>query len=214
MIHNARLLELMAFVGTSRSLMVNPGGAWQPFGSRLCSGLRPNINLLQIRHPGMFVHLTKAKRLKAGWLLALVYLLCVMAPGFSFAFSDGSRAALCLTDGSHQSGIMHVHQSGEHILQDVQRDSHAHAHPAGYSHVGMSDTTDDPISIAGETSVPTDDHHQSSGMQCCGMICVNALPAALVEVVRPSQPTSRFASEIYWHLADNEPPRQYRPPIS
>jgi|GEM_PF-861016 hypothetical protein len=204
----------MAFVGTSRSLMANPGA----LGSRLVRvyalGLRPNINLLQIRHPGMFVHLTKAKRLRAGWLLALVYLLCVVAPSFSFALSDGPRTALCPTNGSHQTSIMHVHQSGARILQDVQRDSRAHAHPAVYSHVGMSDTTDDPISIAGETSVPTDDHHQSSGMQCCGMICVNALPAALVEVVRPSQPTSRFASEIYWHLADNDPPRQYRPPIS
>ncbi|MBR2119599.1 MAG: hypothetical protein V4458_07820 [Pseudomonadota bacterium] len=162
----------------------------------------------------MFVHLTKAKRLRAGWLLALVYLLCVVAPGFSFALSDGSRTALCPMDGSHQFGIMQVHQSGVRTLQDVQRDGHVHAHPAGYSHFSMSDTSDDPISIAGETSVPTDDHHKSSGMQCCGMICVSALPAALVEIGKPSQPMSRSVSETYQHLAGNASSRHYRPPIS
>lgn len=33
----------------------------------------------------MFARLTGAKRLKAGWLLALVYLLCVLAPGLGVA---------------------------------------------------------------------------------------------------------------------------------
>lgn len=162
----------------------------------------------------MFAHLTKAKRLRAGWLLALVYLLCVVAPGFSFALSDGSPTALCPMDGSHQFGIMQVHQSGVRTLQDVQTDVHVHEHPAEYSHFSMSDTSGSPISIADETPAPTHDHHKSSGMQCCSMICVSALPAALVEIGKPSQPMSCFASETHQHLAGNASPRHYRPPIS
>ncbi len=162
----------------------------------------------------MFVRLTRAKRLRAGWLLALVYLLCVLAPGVSFAMSDGSRVAPCLTDESHELGIIHVHQSGDSASQHVHGDGHVREHPGGHSHFSKLDNSHGPVLIADETPAPANDHHKSSGTQCCGMVCISALPATFVEISEPSPPKSHSASEIYRHLADNAPPRHYRPPIS
>jgi hypothetical protein len=46
------------------------------------------------------------KRLRAGWIVALVYLLCVLAPTLAFAL-PGSRAVTpCLTEAAHGSGII------------------------------------------------------------------------------------------------------------
>jgi len=161
----------------------------------------------------MFVRLTKAKRLRAGWLLALVYLLCVSAPGLSFALSDGSRVAPCLTDASYESGIIHVHQSGDSTSEHVHKDGHAHERSGGHSHFSKSHSPDSQALIADETPAPANDHHKSSGTKCCGMVCISALPAALVEISDRSPPKLRSESETYRHLADNAPPRHYRPPI-
>jgi hypothetical protein len=162
----------------------------------------------------MLVRLTSAKRLRAGWLIALVYLLCVLAPGLSFALSDGSRAAPCLTDARHEFGIIHVHESGDSTSQHVHRDGHAHQHPSEHSHLSKSDKSGGSALIADETPAPANDHHKSSGTKCCGMVCISALPATVVEISEPSPPKSHSASEIYRHLADKAPPRHYRPPIA
>jgi len=162
----------------------------------------------------MFVRLTRAKRLRAGWLIALVYLLCVLAPGLSFALSDGSREAPCLTDAGHELGIIHVHQSGDSTSQHVHGDGHVHEHPSGHSLFSKSDNSDGSALIADEAPAPTNDHHKSSGTQCCGMVCLSALPGTVVDIVKPSAPTSVCNSENHRNVADNAPPRHYRPPIS
>ena len=55
--------------------------------------------------------------------------------------------------------------------------------------------------------------HSSDG-QCCGLMCVTALPAALIDIVTPSAPTALCEVEGYRKVTDNAPPRLYRPPIS
>jgi hypothetical protein len=60
------------------------------------------------KRSSLLTRLTKAKRLKAGKLLALLYLLCLLASPLGFAFS--SRAASCLVEDEHGKGIAHVHQ--------------------------------------------------------------------------------------------------------
>lgn len=162
----------------------------------------------------MLVRLTSVKRLRAGWLIALVYLLCVLAPGLSFALSDGSRPAPCLTDANHELGIIHVHQFSDSTSQHFHSDGHAHQHPGERSHFSASDKSDGSALIADETPAPATDHHKSSGTKCCGMVCISALPATVLEISEPSPPKSHSASEIYRHLADNAPPRHYRPPIA
>jgi hypothetical protein len=54
----------------------------------------------------------------------------------------------------------------------------------------------------------------SSDRQCCGLMCVTALPAALIDLVKPSAPTALCAIEGDRKVTDNAPPRLYRPPIS
>ena len=45
------------------------------------------------------------KRVRAGWIVALIYLLCVLAPTLSFAM-PGSRAVTpCLTEAAHGPGV-------------------------------------------------------------------------------------------------------------
>ncbi len=162
----------------------------------------------------MLVRLTRPKRLKAGCLFALVYLLCVLAPGISFAFADGSRAAPCLTDENHGLGVVHMHAHSEGTSQHVHKDGHVHEHPGGEAHFGESNRLDSAISATDETPAPANDHHKVSGAQCCGMVCLSALPATAIDIVKPSAPTSFCGSENYRNVADNTPPRHYRPPIS
>jgi hypothetical protein len=45
-------------------------------------------------------------------------------------------------------------------------------------------------------------------------MCVTALPAALIDIVKPSAPTALCEVEGYRKVTDNAPPRLYRPPIS
>lgn len=163
----------------------------------------------------MFVRLTRPKRFRAGWLLALVYLLCVLAPGISFAFADGSRAAPCLTDENHGLGIVHVHEYSAGASQHVvHKDGHVHDHSGTLAHFGQSDSSDSAISVTDETPAPANGHHKASGTPCCGMVCLSALPATVVDIVKPFAPTSVCDSENYRNVADSAPPRHYRPPIS
>jgi hypothetical protein len=123
----------------------------------------------------MFVRLTRAMRLKAGWLLALVYLLCVLAPGPSIVHGLG--------EGKTQ------HASDGHSYRDIAY-------------------------LADETPDPANGQHDAPGAQCCGMVCLSALPTIIVDIVKPTAPTSICASENYRSVVDNAPPRLYRPPIA
>lgn len=151
--------------------------------------------------------------MKAGWLLALIYMLCVLAPGISFAFSDGLRALACLTDDNHRQGIVHVHVLSEGAAHG-HHGGHVHEHPASDSHFGQPGDHKDTAYVADETPAPTNGPHKTSGAQCCGAVCLSALPATIVDIVKPSVPTSIYVSENYRSVADNAPPRHYRPPIS
>lgn len=161
----------------------------------------------------MLVRLTRARRLRAGQLLALVYALCVLAPTLSFALPGSLAVSPCLTDANHVPGMMHVHAGtpaphlhGDDKLHhgtDVQGVAHSHA-----------STTDDAATLAAVPDpAPTKGPHGSSG-QCCGLMCLTALPAALVEVVTPSVPTVCRQIAGYVAVADNGPSRLYRPPIA
>ena len=158
----------------------------------------------------MLSRLTRTRRLMAGRVLALAYLCCVLAPAMSFAFADGARAAPCLTQDEHGMGIVHVHEHGV-VAQHVPKDGHSH----DPSSLAIASASED-----GQTAVATDpdssslDHHKSSGGQCCGMVCVNALPATMTEVVRPTTPRSLCLSTDYRAVADNTPSQRYRPPIA
>ena len=148
----------------------------------------------------------------AGRLLALTYLFCVLAPAISFALGDGARAAPCLTEYAHGMGIVHVHEYVRAVSQHVHEDGHWHDHSS--LAVASASEGGQAAAAAADPGLPLMDHHKSSGGQCCGMMCVNALPATTTEVVRPTAPRSICLSTDYQAVADNAPPQLYRPPIA
>lgn len=140
-------------------------------------------------------------------MLALAYLFCVLAPALSFAIAGAAHAAPCLTQDGHGRGIVHVKEHAAGSSQHVHADGHFHHHLAVAEAAEHAAAAAQPISPAG-------DHHKSAGGQCCGMVCVSALPAALTDVVRPDAPRSICVSANYRAIADNTPPQHYRPPIA
>jgi len=158
----------------------------------------------------MLIRLTRTKRLRAGWLVAQIYLLCVLAPTVCFALPGSQAIALCLADASYGTGVVHVHN--DLPAQHVHSDGQVHDHSGAYFHTNSGD--DHAISTAlNGRPVPEKAPHSSDG-QCCGLTCVTALPARLIDIVEPSAPVASCEVEGYRNVSDNAPPRLYRPPIS
>lgn len=158
----------------------------------------------------MLVRLTKAGRIKAGRLLALVYMFCVLTPSLAFAFSDGPLAAPCLTENEQGFGIFQVH---EERAVHSHLDGHAHHH-ADVAVSSLSDAREHFVTGSAPNGTGPAEHHQKSGGTCCGMVCVTALPAFIIDLSVPSAPASRCAAETYRRLADDPLPTPYRPPNS
>ena len=153
----------------------------------------------------MLVRLTRTKRLKAGWLIAMAYLLCVLAPTISYALPGVHAPARCLIDQNHVPGMVHVHSE-----QHVHQDGRIHDHAAAQSNSAGDDHS---MSVASDAKVPEKAPH-STGGQCCGLMCVTAIPATVGDIVKPSAPTALCEVESYRNFADKAPSRLYRPPIS
>lgn len=151
----------------------------------------------------------------------MIYLFCVLAPSASFAFG-GARSAPCLTQDEYGMGFMHVHSQTTVPLAHSHEDEHAlragsvpsDSYQAGYVQSAHPDDHDDFAMAGAGSSSPVGDQHKSAGGgQCCGMMCVSALPATVMEFVRPSVARSLCAAVTYRNVADNAPRRLYRPPI-
>lgn len=158
----------------------------------------------------MLVGLTRTQRVKAGWLIALAYLFCVLAPTLSFALPGGHATPYCLTDEDHVPGMVHVHHEG---IMHVHKDGHAHHHSGIQTHADSSADHDvKPVALKSDAD-PAKAPHSADG-KCCGLMCVTALPATLVNVAKPFVPKAVREAESYRKLADSAPPQRYRPPIS
>jgi hypothetical protein len=167
----------------------------------------------------MLGRLTRAGRLRAGRILASIYMLCVLMPALSFAFADGALAAPCLTAPDRAMGIVHVHETAvgtvRHVHNDTRPHDHAQSAKAGHhDDMGMASHPAMASAVTQAPSAPAHDGHKAPGAQCCGMVCINALPASVTDFVAPTAPTSGCAPETYRNVAGNAPPTLYRPPIS
>lgn len=164
----------------------------------------------------MFVRLSRTRRLKAGWLFALAYLLCVTVPSASFA--SGKVVPHCLTmDGfglsstqMHGSMQMYAGAGTEHVHGDSAMHDHSGMHSLATS--GVYDFV--PHHAVADTSAPAHVPHKSSGAQCCGLMCLTALPATLIDIVTPLAVMVIGVAEVRRDFTDNAPVRHYRPPIS
>lgn len=141
----------------------------------------------------------------AARLLALAYLLCVLAPALSFAFADGAQAVPGLTEGEQGLGVVHIHEHAAGAGQHVHADGDSR-HDSTITHASRHDA-DTPTEPA---SYPD---HKSANGHCCGLVCVSALPATTTEIARPSAPRSICVSADHRAVADNTPQQRYRPPI-
>lgn len=159
----------------------------------------------------MFLRLTRAKRLRTGRLVALVYMLCILAPTLSFALPGSHAVSPCLTNTNHVPGMMHVHTEASTARLHV--DGPMHDHVTAHSHASPLDGVVLIKALAVSQQMPSKGAQSSDG-QCCGLVCLSALPAVLVEIVTPSVPTASREVEGYLEVADNGPCRHYRPPIA
>ncbi|MBN9603774.1 MAG: hypothetical protein J0G33_12685 [Afipia felis] len=154
----------------------------------------------------MFVGLTRTKRLRAGRIIALAYLFCVLAPTLSVALPGSQAIAYCLTEGDHVSGLPHVH--GEHTAQPVHSQVHDHADAQTGAHLAGDHQAKSVATTDGSSP------KNSPNEKCCGLMCVTALPAADISIAKPLLPKAVRASENFQKLRDNAPARLYRPPIT
>jgi hypothetical protein len=150
----------------------------------------------------MFVRLTRSRRLTAGWTAALVYLLCVLAPGAALAFGRGP--APCFIDEFVPVAII-AKSNDSAPMAHMHADGSLHEHGAlhGHHHADAGDA-------------PPAHHHDGTATPgpCCAMLCVTALPADLPLMIKPSQPISLCAAETEWSAPGKAPPLLYRPPIA
>jgi hypothetical protein len=164
----------------------------------------------------MFVRLTKSRRLTAGWAAALIYLLCVLAPGAALALGRGP--APCFADQFVPVAIIaKSHDQSHDMAHDSAAMTHMHAdgswHDHGATHGHHHADAGDAPPPARHHDGKTHDGTTSPG-PCCAMLCVTALPADLPLIVKPSQPSSRCAAETEWSAPGKAPPLLYRPPIA
>src|ERR1700730_12244210 len=87
----------------------------------------------------MFARLTKAKRLRAGRLVTLAYMLCVLAPTLSFALPGSHAISPCLRDARRVPAMMHVHAEAPTAHLHADADRHVHDHALSHSHAIPSD---------------------------------------------------------------------------
>ena len=136
----------------------------------------------------MFLRMTRSFRIWTGWLIALGYLACVLAPGAALALGTG--AAPCLDVDlaiaaapalAHHEGAM-----GDHAM-------HMHHHADG--------------------SDPSTHHHDGKAAPgpCCALMCVTALPVDLPDIVVPAQPVSSCIAATDLSLPGEAPPLLYAP---
>lgn len=159
----------------------------------------------------MLVGLTRTYRVTAGWIVALAYLLCVLAPTISYALPGEHALAPCLTDENHVPGMVHLH--ADVPTRHVHPDGHVHEHSASHSHANSGGDQRSMSMALNSRSLPDQVPHSADG-QCCGLMCVTALPVSLIDIVTPSVPTTVCEAEGYRKVTDNAPSRLYRPPIS
>jgi hypothetical protein len=161
--------------------------------------------LIESGMAGLLVRLTRIRRLRAGVMLALLYLLCVMAPTIALASPGGGRAPGCLEMGA--SEISHIHSAGH--LRANHHDGMRE--PAGmHVHFASANAVLAAMTPGGDRSPA----HAPAGGACCELMCLTALPVTLVDIARPLTPPSLCDHAPAAAVADSAPVLHYRPPIS
>src|SRR5258707_11692726 len=141
----------------------------------------------------MLTSLARMNRARAGWIVALIYLFCQLAPGAALALG---HPAPWLPTEIKPAAAAEMH--------------HYSTHGSSHEHGGMQAA--DHQADAGHAK-HTHDGKTSPG-PCCAMLCLSAIEADLPVIAKPTQPMSACVSESYQRLPGKAPPLLYRPPIA
>ena len=164
----------------------------------------------------MFRTLTRQMRRRIGRVVALAYLVCVVAPPVSLAFTDGAVAAHCLTDDHHAVAAVHDHAdtaahvhatSHDHATHDHATHDHAMAGHAGHDHATLA---------AERRPAEPQDTGKSSGKivgGCCGLFCLNAAVEDVSAAIGIAPRASILRPALEAPALGHEPDRIDRPPI-
>lgn len=150
--------------------------------------------------------------MKAAWIAALVYLLCVMAPALSYAL-PGEHAIPCMSMGGLMSGAMQMHDEAVQPMH-AHLDGHMHDHSPPHAMAMSDDEASAMPSSMDSDEAPARKGGHATGSQCCAQMCVSAMPASLYDIVMPPMPTVVRIVTTYRAVADNAPAVHYRPPIA
>ena len=139
--------------------------------------------------------LTRMRR-RVGRLLALAYLVCVIAPPMALALAEGAVAAHCLTDDHHVAVVAHVHADST-VHHHVKKPDHPAQHaPQPASHHKQADS-----------------EGKAAPGNCCGLFCMNATATDVgVPIGVPSR-ASILMPTLEAALGGLAPSRIDRPPI-
>src|SRR5262249_55947480 len=124
--------------------------------------------------------LTKSFRIKAAVVLAVFYVLCILAPAVAFALSDNPAMAHCLTEGH-----VGIHDHGT----KPEHGGKLHVHADGAAHQYHYD---------GVTPQPSGNEGKAALATCCGLFSVAAIPGEPL----PSFGFPSLASVVLSVLAD------------
>lgn len=154
----------------------------------------------------MLRYVTRSIRLRAAWLLAALYVLCIVLPAVSFAFGAGRNAA-CLVEEGYSFGKAHIHSvqaDGVHAASEYSPQANLEVKSASF------DTAVESCGVAHGA----DGAHKHRSSQCCGLSCVSALPATFAEVRHPAMPPMKRQAAVVQMLVDSASKPLYRPPIA
>jgi len=137
----------------------------------------------------MFVGLTRRNRTKAGWLVALLYLFCVLAPGAALALGN---SAPC--------------------LPDVATAAHAEHHAMAHDHLAVHDHAAHHADATQQEHKQHQHDGKSSPGPCCAMLCLSAIATDLPAIEKPARPNAIRVAETAPRLHGTTPPLLDRPP--
>jgi hypothetical protein len=135
----------------------------------------------------MLLQVTKAIRIRAALVLAILFGVCTIAPSLALAFADGAATAHCLTDDHHGTT-----KSQEHDRGTGKSASHSH------SDQGESDADKSDAAAPGS---------------CCSVFCLTALSASPLHAFGPQINTSSSYLALQDVVSGSGPGRINRPPI-
>lgn len=141
------------------------------------------IRSMRLSSRWMLTRITKAIRFWAASFLVAGYAVCALAPAAALAWGDAARAAHCLTN--------------EHTASKADQSAADHIH----DHEGAPHQH------------PASDDGDKSASDCCGIACVNALPASVPGFVNTVMSAGVRIAMVQESVIGGAPPLLYRPPI-